>query len=267
MSDFLKEAEAVAIKAAKEAGKVLLKHYRQKLTIAVKGNNPKDVVTNADTEADKIIGEILTARFPYLKIISEENDVRKSANNANEPVWYVDPIDGTTNYSRGSSYFCVSIALAKGKELLVGVIYDPLASELYSAAKGKGAFLNGKRINVSELSEMQQAMILSDLGYIEEKRQTTLSIIGVLMAAKGIRLKGSGALAMCEIASGHAEGYIHIGSKPWDYSAATLILRAAGGTVTGLNGADWFPDVTDGIIASNKALSKKLLENVRHILG
>lgn len=264
MSDFLKEAETVAIKAAKEAGKVLLKHYRQNLTITVKGNNPKDVVTNADMEADKVIGEILATGFPDLRIISEENDVRESAN---EPVWYIDPIDGTTNYSRGSGYFCVSIALANGKELLVGVIYDPLASELYSAAKGRGAFLNGKRINVSETSKLQQSMILSDLGYIEEKRQTTLSIIGALRAAKGIRLKGSGALAMCEIASGHAEGYIHIGSKPWDYSAAALILREAGGVVTDLKGADWFPDVTDGIIATNWALAKELLGKVRGGLG
>ncbi|MBI2580218.1 inositol monophosphatase [Candidatus Woesearchaeota archaeon] len=264
MADFLSEAEKVAVTAAKEAGKVLLKHYRQNLTIMVKGNNPKDVVTNADREADKVIGEILTAGFPDLKVISEENDVRESAN---EPVWYIDPIDGTTNYSRGSSYFCVSIALAKGKELLVGVIYDPLTSELYTAAKGRGAFMNGKRINVSETGELQQAIIISDLGYIEEKRQTTLSIIGALRAAKGIRLKGSGALAMCEIASGHAEGYIHIGSKPWDYSAATLILREAGGTVTDLDGTDWFPDVTEGIIASNKALSRELLEDVRGMLG
>lgn len=264
MADFLSEAEKVAVTAAKEAGKVLLKHYRQNLTIMVKGNNPKDVVTNADREADKVIGEILTAGFPDLKVISEENDVRESAN---EPVWYIDPIDGTTNYSRGSSYFCVSIALAKGKELLVGVIYNPVTSELYTAKAGAGAFLNGRVLKAGNASDLAQSFVCMDFSYDNAERQRAAAVLkSLVMSVKSIRVKGSGALATCEVASGKAEGYVRMGSTPWDYAAGALIIREAGGTVTDLDGREWEPRSRGVVAASSGKIAEQLLAKVKDAL-
>lgn len=262
MDDLLSRAGKAAEAAAREAGKVLLGHHGQKLQIEIKDNNPRNLVTNADKEADAAISAILKSEFPEAAILSEEG-----SHIAGEGyTWHVDPLDGTTNYSRGGSYFCVSIGLAKGREILAGVIYAPVTGELYSAMKGRGAFLNGRRIKASGVDDFSSAVVCTDLGYNIARRERMLAAIVGLSSAKSIRLKGSGALAMCEVAQGSADAYVHLGSKSWDFTAGALILKEAGGTVTDFHGREWNPEVTEGIIAANNnAVARQLLEKVKQL--
>lgn len=259
MADFLAEAQKVAVAAAKEAGKIILDYYETNMKVSTKQGNPRNLVTAADKEADALIRRVILEVFPGHSIVSEENEPRRG----NEFFWYVDPLDGTTNYTRHVSYFCVSIALAKGKELLVGVIYNPVTSELYTAMAGAGAFLNGKALKTSNASGLAQSFVCMDFSYDNAERQRAAAVLKRLaLSVKSIRVKGSGALASCEVASGKAEGYVRMGSTPWDYAAGALIIREAGGTVTDLGGKQWEPESKGVIAASSGKIAEQLLAKV-----
>ncbi len=255
MTDFLAEAEAVAIKAAKEAAKVLMKHFRTELRIETKGD-PRNIVTIADKESDALIRKIILEKFPDHGIISEEN---KPVQGKSDYVWHIDPLDGTTNYSRGVSYFCVSIALAKGSEIVVGVVYNPVTLALYTAARGKGAFLNGKKLRIAETSIMHEAVICFDFGYAQDKRLQTVEILKRMVGAKSIRINGAAALTLCEIAAGLANAYVHTGGYSWDFAAGALMIHEAGGVVTDSDGKTWQPNVKEGITAGNSAITSQIL--------
>lgn len=262
MGILLDEAANIAVAAAKEAGKLALKYFRKDIAVEVKEGNPRNTVTTADKETDSLIRKLLLEKFPNHTIVTEEDKPKKG----NEYAWYVDPIDGTTNFSRGISYFCTSIALAKESELLVGVIYSPVFSELYTAIRGKGAFLNGKRIRVSGIANLSQAVFSCDLGYNSPERKITLNVLKHLEpVVRGFRLKGSGALASCELAAGRADCHMDPKSTPWDYAAAALIVREAGGRATDLQGKEWKPDSKD-YIASNGNLHEKLIKELKAAL-
>ena len=266
MDDFLEEAQKVAVAAAKEAGKIQLKHYSSDLKISIKGNNVRDVVTIADMEADALIRRLILEKFPDHSIITEENEPR-IGKEGNEYVWCVDPIDGTMNYSKGSNYFTVSIALLKGEEPLLGVIYNPIFPELYLAVKGKGAFLNGKRIHVANTTALNQAMLCCDFPNKDSERQKLLQIIGqLLFDLNSIRVKGSGTLEMCELARGSVDIHINLKSTPWDYAAASLIVLEAGGVVTDSDGKEWRSSSKNIIAAAGKALHGELLGKVKATL-
>lgn len=260
MADFLAEAQKVAVAAAKEAGKIILGYYETNVKVSTKQGNPRNLVTEADKEADALIRRIILEAFPGHSMVSEENEPKKG----NEYVWYVDPLDGTTNYTRHVSYFCVSIALAKGNELLVGVIYNPVTSELYTAKAGRGAFLNGKALKAGNANDLIQSFVCMDFSYDNAERQKAAAVLSRLaMSVKSIRVKGSGALALCEVASGRAEGYVRMGSTPWDYAAGTLIIREAGGAVTDLDGKAWEPESKGVIAASSGKIAEQLLAKVK----
>lgn len=258
MSDFLADAQAVALAAAKEAGEVLLKHFRQNLISEIKSGNIRNIVTNADNESDEVIRKLILKSFPEHGIVSEESSPKPG-----NYVWYIDPLDGTTNYSRGNSVFCISIALGKGIDILVGTTYNPLAGEMYSAIKGKGAFLNGKSIKSGTITSLDNAMVCCDFGYENKEREIMLGMFKrLLMGVKSVRFKGSGALTTAEIASGRVDGYVRAGSSPWDYAASTLIIREAGGVVTDFNGKAWQLDSENIVAAATPVLHKELLKAV-----
>ncbi len=262
-SDILAEAQKVAVAAAKEAGKIVLNYYETNMEVSTKQGNPRNLVTAADTEADALIRRIILKAFPDHSIVSEEDEPQKGS----EYTWYVDPLDGTTNYTRHISYFCVSIALAKGKELLVGVIYNPVTSEFYTAKAGEGAFLNGRALRTSNTSDLAQSFVCMDFAYDNAERQRAAAALKrLVMSVKSIRVKGSGALASCEVASGKAEGYVRMGSTPWDYAAGALIIREAGGAVTDLDGKGWEPESRRVIAASSVKIAGQLLAKVRDAL-
>ncbi|MBI2144468.1 inositol monophosphatase [Candidatus Woesearchaeota archaeon] len=258
MADFLAEAEAVAVRAAREAGKVLMKHFRTDLQIELKGNT-RSIVTIADKESDALVRKLILEKFPSHGIISEENEPKKG----DGYVWHIDPLDGTTNYSRGIAYFCVSIALAKDGELLVGVVYDPVRSNLYTAAKGRGAFLNGAKIVVPGLESVSKALLVFDFCPEEGKRLKTVELMKKLVHARNLRIAGSAALSLCELASGFVDGYVHMCGNSWDFAAGALLVREAGGVVTFLNGTGWSPDSSNGIVAGNPAITDGILKTLK----
>jgi myo-inositol-1(or 4)-monophosphatase len=261
MAFILEKALDVAVLAAKAAAQIQLKHYNTVLDIKTK-TNERDMVTNADMEADAAVRKIIQNEFPEHSIITEEDSPKKGS----EYVWYVDPIDGTTNYTRRAGYFCVAIGLAKLDKMQIGVVYNVLAGELYTAIRGKGAFLNGKPIMVSKINSLGESLVCMDFGYSDENRLKEFKIVQqTLLTLNTFRWKGSGALQLCEVAKGSSEGYLNVKSTGWDYSAASLILTEAGGTVTDFTEQPWKPS-SSNVLATNALIHDDLLNNIRAAL-
>ena len=253
----------IAVTAAKEAGRLLLLHHRKPLRIKIKDNNPRNLVTNADTEADAAIRAVILGSFPCHTILSEE-----SSHEGREYTWHVDPLDGTTNYSRGGDYFCTSIALAKGRDIILGVIANHLSGETFTAVKGEGAFCNGKKIRPLEIAGLGEAMVCVDSGYSIGRRMHTFELAKAIAGAKAVRMKGSGALSLCEIATGRVDAYLHMGSKAWDYAAGAIIIREAGGIVTDLHGREWLLDTSESVLAAgSKQVHRQFLSAIAKLVG
>ncbi len=256
---FLDKALEVATAAAKEAGRIQLKYYENGLEVGIKKGNIRNIVTNADMEADAAIRKAISAAFPDHGIITEEASEKKG----NHYVWHIDPVDGTANYSRKGRYFCVSIALAKGDDVLVGVIFNPVFNELYKAVQGKGAFMNCRRIGMASTKKFELAVMYVDLCNDVAKRGADIKMINKLKESKSIRVLGSGALAICDVASGIADGYAGMCGASWDYAAAALIAREAGGVAKSPEGKEWTPRKGKGIIVASPGICKQIIARMK----
>ncbi|MBI5649103.1 MAG: inositol monophosphatase [Chloroflexi bacterium] len=254
----------LAIRAARAAGKVLRAKFYG--TRAVKSKGKRDIVTDADFAADHTLREIIHARFPRDHFLSEEDpaatreklwDKARGANG--DYLWIADPLDGTTNYARRVPVFCTSLALYHAGAVHVGAVYDPLLDELYSAERGRGAFLNGKPIRASATRKFIDAVIGAEWSRDETLRARTAKIFSaMLMDAMTGRALGSAALTLCYVAAGRVDGYVHLSLAPWDVAAAALIVEEAGGKITTPTGARW--DVhSRAYVASNGIFHSRLL--------
>jgi myo-inositol-1(or 4)-monophosphatase len=243
-----KELEA-ALSAAKEAGEVLRKGFGWQHSVRYKGE--VDLVTEVDEQAEQVIREILLGAFPAYGILAEEGGEQTGEEDAR---WIVDPLDGTTNYAHGLPIFCVSLALERVGEVVLGVVYDPIREEAYVAERGGGATLNGEPIRVSDTEELIQALIATGFPYDRPKIPEALKLFGRFAAiTRGMRRLGSTALDLCYVASGRLDGYYERGIWAWDIAAGSLILEEAGGKVTDYRGG--MLDLEDReIVASNGAL-------------
>ncbi|MBU0751366.1 MAG: inositol monophosphatase [Gammaproteobacteria bacterium] len=213
-----------AIKAAKEAGKILLENFDNVKKITSKGKN--NFVTNVDIKAEKKIMAIIKNRFPKHSFLCEESGcTRKEA----EYEWVIDPLDGTHNYMHGLPLFGTSIGLKKDGETVLGVIYMPLMDRIFVAEKGKGAFMNGKRIHVSSRKKLSQAFILYDSNIhrlLDIKFDFLKSLSNNIFSA---RMLGCAVVNATNIAMGNADGYIAYDPFEWDFLAGHLIMEEAGG--------------------------------------
>ncbi len=220
----------IATQAAKESGAILRDHHYREKQIESKGK--RNLVTEVDLLSEKNILGILQKEFPEHSILCEESGKNEKSS---EYQWIVDPLDGTTNYAFGIGHFCVSIALARNDEALLGVIYDPLKDELFRAQKGKGAFLNDSPISVAHRRDLQTKVIGFDLGYSDTESKKMLSRATELWYPEiTFRLMGSAALGITYVACGRMDMYFHRCIYPWDIAAAVLLIREAGGEIT-----DW----------------------------
>ena len=216
------------IELAREAGDLILRS-RNEGDLSTKFKGPRDMVTKADVVAEQLIVSRIKARFPEDSIIAEESHTNLVlAANFNGRLWVIDPIDGTSNYARGHSYSCVSIALCVDSEIKVGVVYSPFQNELFRAQRGGGAFLNDKPIRVSDVSDLQSAMIVTgrpkELSDIPE----FMAMLEVVMrACHDFRRFGSAALDICGVACGRVDAFFE-SLNPWDIAAACLIAAEAG---------------------------------------
>lgn len=242
-----------AIKSAKEAGKIQLRYFGK--DIKKKTKKDDSFVTKADIESTKAIRKIILGKFPEHNVLCEELG---SNNKKSDYRWIIDPLDGTDNFIMDNPLFGVSIALEYQKEVILGVIYLPFLKRLYYAEKGKGAFCNRKRIKVSNERNPGKCMFLFD-AKVRSKTDKKISILKRLAKSTWrLRVFGVSVYNNILVAEGKAVLNIDFESKPWDHSAALLMVEEAGGKVTGFDGKRWTPEITE-YIASNGKIHNKIL--------
>jgi len=251
MEDF----KGFAVEAAQEAGTFLSSKLNSVHTIGYKGET--NLVTEADTISEEMITSKIRNRFPDHDILSEESTF---ASKGSDFRWIIDPLDGTTNYAHGYTFFSVSIALQKLDTMLLGVIYDPTLKEMFIAAKGEGAFLNGSKIHVSHAGKIIESLIATGFPYdIGESKDNNLNYFsGMIKRAQAIRRAGSAALDLAYVAAGRFDGFWEIKLNPWDTAAGWLIVEEAGGTVTDMWGKGYTME-SHMIVASNGKIHDEMV--------
>ena len=227
-----------AVRSVREGGRVILMYFNQldRLEYSSKGRN--DYVSHADVEAERAVLDVLTRAYPDHGIIAEESGKREGS----EYTWIIDPLDGTTNFLHGFPMFAVSVAVKRAGVLEHGVVYDPLHDEMFTASRGEGAQLNGKRIRVSTTRKLAPSLLgtgfpFRDLGIIEPWMRSFQSL---LPKTSGIRRAGAAALDLAYVAAGRLDGFWEFGLKPWDMAAGALLIREAGGLVADVSGGQDF---------------------------
>lgn len=221
-----------------------------------------DLVTEIDRKAEAFLVEQIRARYPEHKIVAEESG---GVAGSDEHVWYVDPLDGTVNYAHGLPIFCVSLAYAEAGKMLLGVVYDPMADECYSAERGKGARLNGITVRASQISELGEALLITGFPYDRATNpQNNLAEWNrFTILAQGLRRLGSAALDLCYVAAGRCDGFWEIRLNAWDVAAGGLIAEEAGAKVTNIEGGPDYLSKPQSVLAANPALHKQMLEVLR----
>jgi myo-inositol-1(or 4)-monophosphatase len=213
---------------AREAGALLMQHFDQQIKIEYKGE--ADLVTVADRKSEALIRQRIREQFPGHDVLGEEEGFRDTGS---EYRWYVDPLDGTTNFAHGFPVFCVSMGLQRGDEMIAGVCYDPTRDEMFAAEKGKGAYLNDDRIHVSNVAKLVESLLAT--GFPSHKRHKNPNIYfyhQITLRTHGVRRAGSAALDLCSVACGRFDGFWEFNLNPWDTAAGVLIVEEAGGRVT-----------------------------------
>jgi myo-inositol-1(or 4)-monophosphatase len=241
----------IAIAAAQASGAVLAQKLTESRTIGFKGGSRSDLVTDADQAAELAALAILKARAPDHGVLAEES----GASNLNQRfLWFIDPLDGTTNYAHGIPHYCTTLGVEEtaSHTLLAGVVFDPVRNELFTAARGEGAFLNGNRIHCSKTSTLDTSVLSTGFPYdLKQNPQAPLGLFNhIIQKARGIRRMGSAALDLAYVAAGRFDGYFEFGLKPWDVAAGALLIEEAGGQVRRIDGAPFEARVGDMLAAA-----------------
>lgn len=215
------------------------------------------MVSRADKEAEQMFVDLLSKLLPGSGFVAEEGTSTKVGEIYN---WIIDPLDGTTNYLYGIPCYCTSVALQKDGDLILGVIYDPNMDECFAAEKGKGAFLNGSPIRVSDQASLEQSLIVMGFPYDNRGRQRDYIeiLLEINTNTRGMRRLGSAALDMAYVACGRFEAFYEYGLNDWDVAAGAVIIREAGGLVTGFKNEDDFLNA-ETIVSANPTLHSALL--------
>ena len=241
----------IAVKAARRAGAIINRASQDIGTLTIKSKNFNDFVSEVDVAAERVIIETLKDAYPTHGFLGEESG---STSYQSDFIWIIDPLDGTTNFLHGFPQYCVSIALQHKGEITQAVIFEPNRNDLYTATKGRGAFLNDKRIRVSKCHKLQEALIgtgfpFRDFKYLDDYLNMFKSMI---QKTTGIRRAGSAALDLAYVASGALDGFWEIGLSPWDIAAGGLLIQEAGGIVTDLSGQTGWLESGNILVASPK---------------
>jgi len=226
----------IAVRAARSAGNILLRYFEHTDTLTVTEKRKNEFVSEVDKAAEQAIIEVLRKSYPDHAILGEETGSHKG----NDYQWVIDPLDGTTNYLHGQPHFSISIALKYQGQLEHGVIYDPLREEMFSATRGSGAFLNDRRIRVTQRKGLEGALI--GTGYPYRNLSHIDAYMGMfrdmITDTAGIRRPGSAALDFAYVAAGRLDGFWELGLSEWDFAAGALLVGEAGGTVTDISGGE-----------------------------
>src|SRR3954465_7703029 len=240
---------------ARDAGALLMRHFKARVAIEYKGD--ADLVTVADRESETLIVARIRERFPQHDILGEEGTRTESGA---EFKWYIDPLDGTTNFAHAFPVFCVSIALERKGERVAGVLFDPTRDELFAAEKGSGAALNGARMQVSKIAKLNEALVAT--GFPSHKRHKNPNIHfyhQITLRTHGVRRAGSAALDLASVAAGRVDGFWEFNLNPWDTAAGVLLVEEAGGIVTDMQGGP-FDLASREVLASNRLIHDELLK-------
>ena len=278
-----------AINMARDAGRILAERFGRSNQIIYKGDI--NIVTEADLAAERFIIERIQTHHPRHAVLAEESGASaQQGDERSEWRWIIDPLDGTTNYSHGYPCFCVSIALEQAGQVVLGVVYDPLRDELFAAERGEGATLNGRRIHVSQVDDLNQALLCTGFPYdVRARGDFAREFVNFIMHAQAVRRDGSAALDLAYVACGRFDGFwedyckpsldspphnlpahttdarFHSedhtdpaadlsGLKPWDAAAGVLLIEEAGGRVSKTDGAPFNVNTTDTILVVSNGL-------------
>lgn len=256
MSGALKLMESLA----RQAGGIQLEHLGESQKIEYKGSI--NIVTEVDRECERLIVAGIEKHFPKDDILAEEGSGKRSPSGRR---WIIDPLDGTVNYAHNFPFFCVSIALEEDGILTAGVIYDPNRDEMFSAEKGRGASLNGRRMNVSSSTALKQSLVATGFAYFDYEARAdeiveNLANFGkFIQRARAVRRPGSAAIDLAWVACGRIDGFWELHLKPWDMAAGVLIVTEAGGCVTTFDGRP-FDLYGPEILASNGRIHDEMAE-------
>jgi myo-inositol-1(or 4)-monophosphatase len=247
----------IAVKAARRAGNVINRGARELDLLTITSKGPKDFVSEVDREAERTIVETLLASYPDHAILAEEGTA-KGDNADAENVWIIDPLDGTTNFLHGFPQYCVSIALAQRGQVTQGVVYDPVRNDLFTATRGRGAFLNDRRIRVSKRQHLRDCLIgtgfpFRDGSYLD----TYLRMMKTMIEqTAGLRRPGAAALDLAYVAAGFYDGFWEVGLNAWDVAAGSLLIQEAGGLIGDLAGDSDFLHGGQVIAATPKVFAQ-----------
>ncbi len=239
------------------AGEILTEKMESGFSITKKGQI--DLVTDADHAVEEFLIRELKQEFPAASFCAEEQGWLE--NRESTAIWFIDPIDGTTNFTHGFPYFAISVALAENGQTVAGVVYIPVSKELFAAEKGKGAWLNGRPMSVSQIGNLQNSLLVTGFPYDIKTSSTTNmdEFARATKASQGVRRTGSAALDLCHVACGRFEGYWEQKINAWDVAAGALIVEEAGGKVTDFSGKPLTYQATS-VMATNGLIHAELLQ-------
>ena len=254
-----------AIQTARDAGAILADRLGRAL---VTNKGDINLVTEADLASEELIIERIKSHYPRHAILAEESGASEgseSGSGKSEWKWIIDPLDGTTNYAHGYPCFCVSIALERAGAIEVAVIYDPTRDEMFAAERGQGATLNNRRIGVSEVEDLNRAMLCTGFPYnVRERPNFARDFTNFTMAAQAVRRDGSAAIDLAYIACGRFDGFWEDGLNPWDVAAGVLLIEEAGGLVTDFTGGA-LDIYTPKVLASNGLIHNSMRRVLRPV--
>jgi len=249
---------------AREAGSLLMDHFRGRVKVKIEYKGSADLVTIADRQSEALILARIRRDFPTHDVMGEEGTRIETGSDYK---WYVDPLDGTTNFAHGYPVFCVSLAVEFQGQRIAGVIYDPTRDEMFTAEKGSGARLNGEPLHVSKTATVDQSLVAT--GFPSQKRHKNPNIYfyhHLTLRSHGVRRAGSAALDLCNVAAGRFDGFWEFNLNPWDTAAGVLIVEEAGGRVTDFSGGPFQIDSRE-ILASNGLVHEALIAEFQAVFS
>lgn len=252
----LESLKDTAVEAATIAGGILQEYARRGFRIEYK--NAVNLVTDADRQSEQAVIDTIRGKYPHHDILAEERGMESAGRSSYR--WIIDPLDGTTNFAHGFPMYCVSIGLEHEGRMVVGVILDPTRQELFAAAAGQGATLNGTRIRVSRTSALDAALLVTGFAYdIRESTHNNLDYFSrFCLRARGVRRTGSAALDLCYVAAGRFDGFWEMKLHPWDVAAGSLIVTEAGGRMSDFSGGAFSIDGEE-MVASNELIHSEMV--------
>jgi len=248
-----------AIQTARDAGRILAERFGR--TLEITNKSELDLVTESDLASERLIIDRIKTYYPRHAILAEESGASEPADREMQSDWrwIIDPLDGTTNYAHGYPTFCVSIGLEQRGRLELGVVYDPMRDELFSAERNQGAALNGRRIRVSPTPQLSSSLLCTGFPYdVRERSEFVRHFANFIMAAQGVRRDGAAALDLAYVAAGRFDGFWEEGLRPWDVAAGALLVEEAGGRVSNYSGGPLDINIPP-ILASNGLVHEEMM--------